>query len=73
MHIVAWVWVESKNEGLGEWFAMQCIKESSTLRVTSKKQKTSPRIVYRCGKQENQIQKYLKWRRFIKKIDKKRR
>ena len=30
---------------------MQCIKESSTLRVSPKKEKPSPRIVYRYGKE----------------------
>jgi len=62
MHIVAWVWIESKNEGLGKWFGMQCIKESSTLRVSPKKEKPSPRIIFSFGKQDNEIKKFLKYR-----------
>ena len=33
---------------------MQCIKESSTLRVSRKKGKMSPRIVFRNGKQDKE-------------------
>lgn len=68
MRVVAWVWVESKNEGLGRWFAMQCIKESSTLRVSPKKEKPSPRIVFRYCKQDYEIKNFLKRRRLIKKL-----
>jgi hypothetical protein len=49
VHIVAWVSLESKNEGLKKWFLMQCIKESSTLRVSPKGAKLSPRVVFRKG------------------------
>jgi hypothetical protein len=68
MHIMAWVCVESKNTGLIKWFLMQCIKESSTLRVSKKKEKLSPRIVFRYSKQDNEIKRFLKYRKFIKKI-----
>jgi len=47
---------------------MQCIKESSTLRVSSKQRKPSPRIVYLKGEQDRKIADFIKWRRFIKKI-----
>ena len=66
-HIMAWVCVESKNKGLIRWFLMQCIKESSTLRVSSKKDKSSPRIVFRYSKQDNEIKNFLKYRKFVKK------
>jgi len=59
-HIMAWACVESKNAGLKKWFLMQCIKESSTLRVSPKEEKPSPRIVYRYGKQDNEIKGF--WR-----------
>ena len=49
-HIMAWVCLESKNEGLKRWFLMQCIKESSTLRISSKGDKLAPRIVMSYGK-----------------------
>lgn len=66
-HIMAWVCVESKNAGLIKWFLMQCIKESSTLRVSPKKGKTSPRLVFRFGKQDNEIRNFLKYRKLVKK------
>ena len=44
VHIMAWVGLESGNENLQRYQLMQCIKESSTLRVSTKKQKPSPRF-----------------------------
>ncbi len=64
--IMAWVSLLSHNPMLEKWFLMQCIKESSTLRVSPKRQKPSPRIVYRYGQEDEQIQSFLKRRRLIK-------
>jgi hypothetical protein len=71
MSIVAWVALQCRNRGLVKWFIMQAIKKSSTLRVSKKKDKPSPRIVYRHGEQDEQIQGFLEYRRFIKSILKK--
>lgn len=68
MHIVAWVCLGSQNIGLQKWFLMQCIKKSSTLRVSPKGEKPSPRIVFRFGKEDNEIKNFLQYRRRIKKI-----
>lgn len=68
VHIVAWVCLESQNQGLLKWFVMQCIKESSTLRVSRKNDKPSPRIVYHEGKKDRQIRIFLENRRCIKDI-----
>lgn len=68
MGIVGWVAVCSRNSKLKDWLAMQCIKESSTLRVSAKKEKPSPRIVFRYGKQDKEIKNFLKYRKFVKKI-----
>jgi len=68
MRIVAWVALSSRFEKLKTWFLMQCIKESSTLRVSPKKEKPSPRIVYRYGEQDEGIQSFMAHRRHIKKI-----
>jgi len=46
LHIVAWVSLLSRNERVTTYCLMQCIKESSTLRVSPKGEKPSPRIVY---------------------------
>lgn len=68
MHVVSWVSLESGNRGLLKWLQMQCIKESSTLRVSAKKEKLPPRIVYRFGEQDKQIQSFLHYRKIIKNI-----
>jgi hypothetical protein len=67
VHAMAWVCLESKNKGLVRWFLMQCIKESSTLRLSPKKAKASPRIVFRFGNQDNEITSFLKYRKLVKK------
>ena len=71
LKIVAWVGLQSQNRGLIKWLLMQCIKQSSTLRISSKREKPSPRIVFRHGKQDKQINNFLKMRTLIKKIIKK--
>ena len=68
MRIVAWVALLSRSRKLKTWFLMQCIKESSTLRVSPKKEKTSPRIVYRYGEQDIGIRSFIAYRRNIKMI-----
>jgi hypothetical protein len=68
LHIVCWVALESQNKSLNKYALMQGIKESSTLRVGPKGEKPRPRIVYRWGKQDGQIKKYLRERREIYKI-----
>ena len=66
--IVAWVCLKWKIRKLTEWLIMQCIKRASTLRVTSKGNKPSPRIVFRFEKQDKQIKVFLLERRRIKRI-----
>jgi len=47
---------------------MQCIKKGSTLRVSPKRQKPTPRIVYRYGKEDSQIKEFLAYRRRIRRM-----
>jgi hypothetical protein len=68
MKVVAWVALLSKNGGLIRWLIMQCIKQSSTLRISNKNKKPSPRIVTRQGKQDKQIQEFLEYRKQLKNI-----
>ena len=68
MRIVAWVSLLFRSEKLKTYFLMQCIKESSTLRVSSKGEKPSPRIVFRFGKQDKQVKEFLFYRSEIKRI-----
>ena len=68
LKVVAWVALNSQNRGLIKWLIMQCIKQSSTVRISNKNKKHSPRIVYRNGKQEKQIQEFLTFRKQIKNI-----
>lgn len=71
MRVVAWVALLSHNNGLAKWFLMQCIKGCSTLRVSPKNEKPSPRIVYKYGKQNGDIKSFLKTREIIKKFSQK--
>jgi hypothetical protein len=66
--IMAWVSLLSQNKNLQKWFIMQCIKEGSTLRVSAKKEKPEPRIVFRFGSQTNQIAEFLAYRKVVKSI-----
>ena len=66
--IMAWVAMESQNLNLKDYALMQCIKMPSALRVSSKKEKSPPRIVFRYGKQDKEIRNYLQHRRLIKNI-----
>ena len=68
--VMAWVAVHSSNAGLRKWTIMQCIRGSSTLRVSSKLEKASPRIVFSEGRQDREIASFKGWRRLIKKADK---
>ena len=68
IRVVAWVTLLSHNKGLLKWFLMQCIKGSSTLRVSPKCEKPSPRIVHRHGKQSQNIKAFLEIRKIIKNI-----
>jgi hypothetical protein len=71
MHIVSWIAQQSKSRKVSGFALMQCIKESSTLRLGSKGDKPFPRIVFRFGKQGGEIRNYLKFRRAVKMIEQK--
>ena len=66
--IIAWACLITKHKKLTGWFIFQCVKKGSTLRISSKKGKPSPRIVYRYGKQDKEIQNFLQYRRLIRTI-----
>ena len=59
MQIVAWVALLSHNEGLQRWHRMQCIKRKSTLQVSPKLLKGSPKIVRKYRNQKDRIMKFL--------------
>lgn len=69
--VMAWVCLLSKHRGLTGWFILQCIKKGSTLRVSTKKQKPTPRIVFRHAKQDGQIRRFLAYRKMVKTIARK--
>lgn len=64
---MAWICLISQNTELIKWFVMQCIKESSTLRISPKEDKKTPRIVYRFGFQSHEIKQFLKYRKLASK------
>jgi len=63
VHIMCLVAVESQLGKLRDYVLMQCIKESSTLRVGSKCFRPPLKIIYRCVKQEKNIHSYLEKKR----------
>lgn len=68
MRIVAWVALLSNNPMLQKCTLMQCIKEGSTLRISPKKDKPSPRIVFKCGSLDGQVKEFLNFRKQVKDI-----
>ena len=73
IRVVAWVALLSNSKGLQKFCLMQCIKTSSTLRISRKKEKPCPRIVCRIGEQDQKIKDFLRIRRLIKRIGHKTR
>jgi len=69
MHIVSWIAQQSKSRKVSVFALMQCIKESSTLRLGSKGDKPFPRVVFRFGKQDGEIRSYLKFRGTVRRIE----
>lgn len=68
LSVIAWVGILSKSVHLLRYLAMQCIKMSSTLRVSGKDEKPSPRIVFRYGSQDHAVKDFLRYRKLIKQI-----
>ena len=63
MRILAWVAQLSNHKKLQAYHRMQCIKESSTLRVSPKKGKPAPVVVNREGRQDREIAEFLEYRK----------
>ncbi|MGD0029584.1 MAG: hypothetical protein ABSC91_11660 [Candidatus Bathyarchaeia archaeon] len=78
VHIMNWaaLMIEGrrlKNLPLTKYALMQDIKESSCLRigkkkVEGKKEKPSPRTVFKFGKQNNEIKNYLQFKRNLRRF-----
>jgi hypothetical protein len=64
--IVAWVCLVTKHRRLTEWLVMQLIKQASTLRISPKKEKPVPKIVYRYGTQNGQAKDFLRYRKLVR-------
>lgn len=65
VHIMNWVVLESGNENLQKYVRMQCIKETSTLRISRKGKRPIPKIAFRYGLQDKQIKKFLETRKLV--------
>jgi len=68
VRIMAWICLRTKHHLLTRWFIMQCIKKSSTLRVSPKGNKSSPRIVLRYGNQDSQVREFKNSKKSIKRM-----
>ena len=60
VRIMNWVALESKNIGLQNYARMQCIKRTSTVRISGKVNKPIPKIVFRYGKLTGRSRSFLK-------------
>lgn len=74
IHVLAWLalMVEGKKLGklpLTKYVVMQCIKESSTLRVGRKGRKGVPKPIFKFGSQNHEIRNYLRYRRMLIKLE----
>ena len=65
LHIMNWVARLSENKNLQNYVEMQCIKETSTVRISRKNKKPVPKVVFRYGVQDKQIKKHLETRKLM--------
>jgi hypothetical protein len=73
VRIISWMGIMANNRNVWKWICMQAIKKYCTLRVSPKPVnpvgfKPTPRIVYRYGSQNRQIQAFLTLRRCVLRI-----
>ena len=68
LSVIGWVAILSKSVPLLRYLAMQCIKGASTIRISPKGEKPSPRVVYRYGEQDHAVKEFLRERQTIKRI-----
>jgi hypothetical protein len=65
--VMGWAcYITGFNLPLLRYLAMQCIKKSSTLRISGKGRKKPPKVIYRYGLQNCMIRHYLRTRREIR-------
>jgi hypothetical protein len=57
---MTWASLESGNKNLQRYTCMQCIKQTSSARISCKDKKPIPRVVLRFGKQNRQLRNSLK-------------
>lgn len=69
--IMNWMALESGNVGLQNYVRMQCIKGSSTLRLSHKGKKPSPKVVFQFGNQDKRIAEFLDTKLFVENLEKK--
>jgi hypothetical protein len=63
--IMNWAHLESGNLNLQKYVTMQCIKGTSTVRISSKGNKPAPSIVFRYGAQDKMVKEFLANKKFI--------
>jgi hypothetical protein len=62
-----WIALQTKDMNQIRYVQMQCIKKSSTVRVSKKGDKPIPEIVFAYGSQNGQIFKFLETMNFVNK------
>ena len=61
--VMNWVGLESGNPNLKKYVTMQCIKKTSTVRISYKGDKKPPKVIFRFGNQDKQIKQFLETRK----------
>jgi hypothetical protein len=67
-----WVALESGNLNLQSYVRMQCIKETSTVRISRKGRKPVPKVIFSYGVQDKQIKNFLDTRKLVLSLLRKR-
>ena len=69
VHIIGFASYMLRNERGGKksmgWVIMQLIKESSTLRISTKGRKPRPKIIYKEGEQDKEIATFREYRKIF--------
>jgi len=68
VRITSWVCLRSRSGSLAKYSSMQYVKQGSTLRVSPKRNKPCPRIVFRYGALSEQVKGFLDFRMAVKAI-----
>ena len=65
VEIMNWASLVCHSESLSKYVVMQCIKRSSTLRLSSKGDKPPPQLIYQYGSIDGKVREFLETRELV--------